>query len=460
MTRETRSSYATVADFAKFADEQLKENGRSSPGIIVLTELFRVMYAASMATEEGQKISFELNWIDPQNPDPDPPERIVADRWTAVPFASKIPLTPRALVKAAKATDPRTSSFAVFASEVGSLFIWGVIDQGNRPYDFARYDSESGQDRPGIFQASAIGVGHLGVSIEYEPVAELRIDQITPGGLNPLRSGPIFEAFRPAIAAYISTVKTTVSAEMYEDRGAYWDFALQSQWVATLVRVLLRIRGMGHGGAVLITAGDEQTGLDIKYRIDYPRLAVALQRRGTATVEETYASDLIWEVLDADGPSLDVRDYLAESVAATRKGEAVSEIDGILWFIACLSRVDGLVLMKPDLSVAGFGTVITVEDAPAIVRAAKDDTGNPAHLTELSYDEFGTRHRSMMRYCNANPGSVGFVISQDGDIRAMCRVEDYVLIWDGVRLQRILPARDPGEREQALAEVSYQGRAD
>jgi len=68
--------------------------------------LFRIMYAASVATEEGQSITFDITWIDPENPDPDPPERIVSDRWTVVPFKSRIPLTTRALVKAAKSNRP------------------------------------------------------------------------------------------------------------------------------------------------------------------------------------------------------------------------------------------------------------------------------------------------------------------------------------------------------------------
>jgi hypothetical protein len=41
----------------------------------------------------------------------------------------------------------------------------------------------------------------------------------------------------------------------------------------------------------------------------------------------------------------------------------------------------------------------------------------------------------MMRYCYAVPGSVGFVISQDGEIRAMTRVGDDLVFWDSIRLQ-------------------------
>ena len=42
-----------------------------------LTELFESMYYASLKTEEAQPILFHIVYLDPNNPDPDPPERIV-----------------------------------------------------------------------------------------------------------------------------------------------------------------------------------------------------------------------------------------------------------------------------------------------------------------------------------------------------------------------------------------------
>ena len=403
------------------------------------------MYAASMATEEGQAITFELTWADPENPDPDPPERIVADRWTAIPLASRIPLTTRAIVKAAKATDPRTSLFAIFATKEGSLFIWGMVDQGNRIYDYIRFDSDEGQARPGVFQASAVGIGHLAVSTEFETIAELPIDRLVVGGLQPLGAGPIFEALQLGLETYINEVKDTIPANVYEARD-HWELTLMSQWLVTLARVLLRIQGMRHGGAILITPDKSGVGLDIKYKLEYPRLPKALRRLGTTRIVRTHASDLISDSLDAES-MIDAGIYLEESVADSEKTDVESEIDGILWFVACLSRVDGLVLMDQDLSVRGFGTVITVEEAPETILAAGDDLADVRGLRPLSYDAFGTRHRSMMRYCNSCPGSVGFVVSQDSDVRVMTKVGDGLVVWDGVRLERVFPDRPESEAE-------------
>jgi len=54
-----------------------------------------------------------------------------------------------------------------------------------------------------------------------------------------------------------------------------------------------------------------------------------------------------------------------------------------------------------------------------------------------------------MRYCFAHPGSLGFVISQDGDIRAITRVGKNLVMWenlkvlDFIKTYRREPPRDP-----------------
>ena len=40
----------------------------------------------------------------------------------------------------------------------------------------------------------------------------------------------------------------------------------------------------------------------------------------------------------------------------------------------------------------------------------------------------------MMRYCFAHHGSLGFVISQDGEIRAMTRVGARLIIWENLEV--------------------------
>jgi len=41
----------------------------------------------------------------------------------------------------------------------------------------------------------------------------------------------------------------------------------------------------------------------------------------------------------------------------------------------------------------------------------------------------------MLRYCAANPNSIGFIISQDGDVRAAAQVNQKAILWDNIQIK-------------------------
>jgi hypothetical protein len=66
---------------------------------------------------------------------------------------------------ASRETHPATGVMAYKVLSVASIPIamgvLGFIDQGNRYHDFVNHDLDSAPERPGIFQASVIVIGHL-----------------------------------------------------------------------------------------------------------------------------------------------------------------------------------------------------------------------------------------------------------------------------------------------------------
>ncbi|HIJ87623.1 MAG TPA: hypothetical protein HPP97_08050 [Desulfuromonadales bacterium] len=124
--------------------------------------------------------------------------------------------------------------------------------------------------------------------------------------------------------------------------------------------------------------------------------------------------------------------------------ESEKEVEAAIWFVALLTRIDGLVLLNRELEVIGFGVEITTAKEPLSVRKALTATAAKKARKTFNYRYFGTRHRSMMRYCDANPDSVGFVVSQDDDVRAITRVDGDVCMWENFRL---LPEITPQEAE-------------
>ena len=317
-------------------------------------------------------------------------------------------------------------------SEDDKLIIWGLIDQGNRYHDYVNREAEEVPERPGVFQASIEGPGFLVAYIEYQKIAELRINRLIRKTVDVFSRGPIRDALEIGLNRHLESVQNEVEEDVYSDRYP-WDNSLSQYWFASICRILLRIKSYKHGGALLISGGRATSGLDIKYRIFYNRLKDALIQRGVKLVELTYASDQIYEYLEED--EIPTYLYLDENVSDTELNSIRSEIDGSLWFISLLSRVDGLVLLSKHLSVRGFGVEIRSIKTPDEVYLSSTQVPSKSGLQEVDYNHFGTRHRSMMRYCWSYPGSVGFVVSQDGDIRAMTKYDNKLIIWDNIRLQ-------------------------
>ncbi len=431
---------------------ELVNRRTNPPPLEVLVELFESMYFASLKTEESKPVLFHVAYIDPQKPDPSPPKTLVHNRWSCVRLSPPIPMSSGNFVKIAPASDPRTSSFAVFHGADGRLTVWGLIDQGNSYHDYVNFDSESGPERPGLFQASIVGIGHLVAYIGYEKVAELKQNSLVRTAIDVFQSGKIHEVLKVGIRSHLDSLRTGWPDEFPADFDD-WEPPLVEAWLAALRRLLLRVQNVRHGGAFLITPDQKQEGLLVKHKISYSRLRTALQRHAVANAEQFIATGIISdEYMEKDAEDMPVGLHLDEVIAGYDLEEIRNELAGVIWFTSLLTRVDGLVLLDPNLEVQGFGVEITVSEEPSEIYAAGDAWATEWHLRKVDYQHYGTRHRSMMRYCAKFPGSVGFVISQDGDVRVMTKVDGRLVVWENIQLQlpkfvsRKRPKRRRGRR--------------
>ncbi len=412
----------------------MDRRGLISPSRDTLNAICEAMFFASLRTEEAQAIACSLVYIDPDNPDPDPPGREVRDRWSLIRLADEIQVSDIAIAKLAQASDPRSSSFAMFSRSKGKAFVWSLVDQQNRYYDFLNHDSSSGPERPGVFELNIRGPAHLVCSVDYDVVAELRISELVNKPIDVLARGAIHRGLIPGIESCIDEVKREVTLEEFADRP--WNAkSLESYYLDAIRRLLLRIKNLGHGGAIVVSPDRSLGSLDLKYKIDYGRFRKSIGQRGASVIRECYAADKLFKYLDSNADEIPVDLYLQESVSATEVEESGSELDGAIWFIALLSRVDGAVVLTQEFDVKGFGAEICIADEPNDIYLATNAAASPSKIRPFDYRHFGTRHRSMMRYCNAIEGSVGFVVSQDGDVRAMTKRRGKLLVWDNIQLQ-------------------------
>jgi len=424
-------------DLARHVHRQLVRHEANPPSRNVLGKLFETLYFASLKREETQPISCRVAFIDRKRPDPQPPERIVPDRWQCFPLANDLPLTVRNLAKLSTAVDPWGSTLAVDTDSEGKLRIWGLIDQSVHYSTFVVKEASSAPEMPGMFQALIQGTGEIAVYKAYVLLGSLKQDALVKRQLRVFQSGPVHSKLMKSIEGFQRQVRKEVGDKLYDERG-HWSDTLENNWISALCRILIGIHKYQHGGALLIS--DESSGLNPKYSLKYDRLPDALLRASVLSIKHTAYTDVIHEkYLDEAAAKIPIDLYLNESVTGTQFNDTTDELTGCVRFLASLSRVDGLIWLDSHLRLKAFGVEIIIRDEPTKVVTAQNSQASKTKKVNLN--QYGTRHRSMLRYCDAHPNSIGFVVSQDGDVRAITHTGHHVVLWDNIRIQSLLNAR-------------------
>jgi hypothetical protein len=403
------------------------QRGIIAPPIRTVIKLFQLMYHASISREESEFISFHMVFFNPEDLSPLKSKTYFRDPWQFIPLEYPEEMNLPNISKLALASHPRSSALAVYPNKGGTLFIWGLIDQLNRYEDFIRLENSTAPHRPGLFEARIVGPGNILVTIGYEQIAELKIDNLSLNTIDIFSGGYLVQKLSPGFSSlqehFFGHFPQAPPTHEIEDK-------IRSLWMSAIQRLLFRIKGLKHGGAILIAPNNPDEGLNTKYRLRYNRLNAALKRYAICRHQQEEA------MRQTEWPDHEDTQFYRRKLEtlASECRESEKEVEAAIWFVALLTRIDGLVLVNQALEVIGFGVEITTAKEPTSVKKAL--TGDAAKETRklFNYTYFGTRHRSMMRYCDANPDSVGFVISQDGDVRAIAKVDDDVCMWEDFRL--------------------------
>jgi len=406
------------------------------PPLDVLEDLFECLFFTSMRTEESDLVKVTITLIDPENPDPRPPKQIVAERWSCIKFDVPFEMTIKSLVKLSKASDPSSTSLAVYYDHQGKLFIWGMIDQAIHYQNFLNYESESGSEQPGLFQVTINDIGTLNVLFDYELLATLKQNVLVPRYLDVFTIGPVSKILKANAAHLKSELETFLLDSHKEEYFEDWETFMDGIWIQILSRLLLRIQNYHHGGAILIT--DDHSEIDVKYRVRYDRLKFAISNYAKETVNNYVAETLIDDLISSGKKVINKSWYLEESRSLFAKKEIADEIKGCISFLASHTCVDGVLLFSRDMVSQGFGGVLRARRMPRKIFVSPTATASPKTLIAADPSHFGTRHRSMIAYCWNHPGSLGLVISQDGEIRAFHRIDEKLIMWENIKTQQFL----------------------
>ncbi|MEX0979157.1 MAG: putative sensor domain DACNV-containing protein [Pirellulales bacterium] len=418
------------AHLAKLVAVRLRNQHGNAPPEAVLTRLLETLYFASLKTDEGRQILCTVNYVDPEHAS-SPNVRLPADCWHYVPFERPLPFDVRTLAKLARAADPAVSSLAVYRDKKNKLFIWGMVDQEPRHSEFITLAAIATPERPGLFQATINGVGNVSVYQNDSLIGSLEQNTLVEQYHDVLWAGPLHDLLVRGLHSYL--VESAVGAPKHVAPQTF-EAELLMRWINAICRILMNIQRYRHGGGLLITPQTTLDGLNVKYKIRYDRLLRAL--RGMVECQLTSQAAMPVETGDNEGHQPFLPYILGgESVFDRQLVERMKEVLGSVRFIASLSCVDGFVLLDQKMVVHGFGVEVRTDNLLSDIHVARDSHANPKLMRHGELTQYGTRHRAMMRYCYDKPGALGFVVSQDGYIRAMTRIADMLVLWENVDVQ-------------------------
>lgn len=407
----------------------------------LLQKIISISFYASLQHEEGVSLQFDLIFLNPEEPDPEPPLRIRTQRWKTSKFSTPMEFNESSIAKLGLATDRRTSSLAIYVDDNGMPLIWGLVDQGTNTHLFDTHESSGGWPHPGVLHISVRGVGKLVITHQSEKIIEINQNQIVYPALDVFAEGHLRNAINKVVDNLADRSNKYAEEFGYndqEDDDSPFAFKnlLRRDFQRTLCRIILRIQDYGHGGAFIITPNAESANLNIKYKVEYDRLAEALVRHEVLAIMSSHYHAENMALFDNGRKSIPKETYLNSVITDDELSDSEQELTGSVWFTSLLSRVDGLIVFDETLSVRGFGAEILVDSPATKVLNANTIIDEFVLKTARPIDpsKFGTRHRSMMRYINKNPDAIGVVISQDGEEKIMINIEGNVVYWNSIKL--------------------------
>jgi len=424
-----------------------------------IADLLEITFLASTITDEGRAVRCSISVFDSDQVDTDTPELLRLDRRSIIPLTDPLPLTPEQLARLSQAVKPHAAAIAVRPATEGGWTIWAIIDQEHLIQGFRHHQENTFYPRAGRFQVEIESPGCIATYHNSVMLARLCRDSLIEDFQDAFHEGPLAEALDSLAEQHISRIlrimrKWPKSSHKTDQRNQrligvpiesleIWLERAKKEWFAVLSRILLEIRQFRHGGAILIIPRARFSSLNVKYKIDYRRTEEALAERCASEIMELGYRHFGLETEDDE----QVRNILVEVNEAERRSKDAARAQaGAVQFVASLSGIDGLIVAVRGLNIRGFGAEILTKDDPKTAFSASNALGSNG--TSINPTLWGTRHRSMMRYCFKYAGSIGLVVSQDGDVRAMVRVGDRLLVWPNIDLERsaVLPFEIPCER--------------
>lgn len=394
---------------------------KGAPTLEQLKKACDVLYSSSLLKEEGRSVRARVIIA--------PPDEFLASEgppegFHAVRFTTFHPFTSNEIKRLSPAASFYHSVIAIWPDRDRGLKIWGILNTGPRWMNLI-----GGGRKPmgKVIPSPIIHVrdpGWLLFYQGYDLMAEWRGRQFHGPRMDVFQSQLLGDRFAGNRHKFVERLMecclpSSLDAACY-GKLAHW---ISLQFVKRIVNL---VRTSGHGGSLVFlpeVQDDHEPAMnwiDCKYTIAsdpagvrFGTLIEAIIRRIGELCEEGSSFEQAWSVFrDSSDPELD------------RLEEAFFELARLL---SDLMQVDGALVLDKRVRLIGFGGEIRVDRNVLMVGLAQDLEGKTVVPWNVQGD--GTRHRSVYRLCSVEPEAVGFVISQDSQVRMIANVDDSVIVW-------------------------------
>ncbi len=392
-----------------------------APSLGQLGEMCDVLYSASLLKEEGRPVRARILIAPPDAFDADdgPPEGVHAIR-----FLAPHPMTPNEIKRLSPAAGFFHSVIAIWPDRNRGFRIWGLLNTG------PRWLNRVAGGRKSAGREIAHPLVHLrdpGWLLFYEGfnlIAEWRGREFHGPRMDVFQSQLLSDRFEGHRLRMVQNlIESCLPPSLAVEDYAELSHQISLQFVKRIINL---VRTSGHGGS-LVFLPDDREGMDAAARwIDckysakpdvagfrFRSLLRSIIRRVGQLCPDHSTADDAWEIFKN---SVDAE--------LDRLEEAFFELARLF---ADLMQVDGALILDKRLCLIGFGGEIRVDRNVLQVGQAHDLEGT--HITPWNVQGDGTRHRSVYRLCSVEPETIGFVISQDSQVRMIANLNDSVVFW-------------------------------
>ncbi len=416
------------------------------PSEALLGEFFEALYQVSFRDQvnrgEGPPQLRRVVWQGPEE---------CADSVSGfLRLMPPVPLHPGSLASLLTAAGDQAVVVSAEPSSEGeaqALVILGIVPRGVE------------EGRCGLFRADILGPAHLKVEAGLDYPLELRRNRLRLSALNVFGRGPVQERLsallQPVFPAVQAVLPPDIAASPLLSGGAFplpggsvliseqeWPEIVEQFWLKAFALLLERVFEARTSGLVAVSPRPDADGqaewdedwTPQPHKAAYPQVRHLLEERAAEAIrQQVHAVGSLPERLASQSVSLDDL-ALQEPASRLRPPGSDPEIASALQMLASLTRAEGILRLDPHLDLVSFGGQPGASRMPERVYLAGDELAS--ELTPISLRSFGPRNQALLRLCYQDPQALGFAFTQEGEIRAMLRQEEKLIVWNTILLPR------------------------